>query len=271
MVKDSSVDSSIDAEKFSAGESPVEGAEPGGSRIIGRILPPAVRLWLQTQVDHIENLVFQLEGRDRQILSGYVPKVVLAADRAVYQGLHLSHAQVQASEIRINLGQVLRGKPLRLLQKFPIAGNVVIREADLNASLQAPLLRDGLRDFLKQLIVVQGAEHGLQPYLASLVEGDTVRFQTAGVAIAPGLITLTLLPEGRPNPAHTITLRTGLTVRDGHILVLHEPTLISGGGLEQQDLDDFELDLGPEVRIESLQVAAGQLEISGTVQVIPAD
>lgn len=257
---------SLDGETFSTEE-----VDPGGSRVISRILPPAVRLWLQTQVDHIENLIFQLKGRDRQILSGYVPKVVLAADRAVYQGLHLSHAQIQASEIRINLGQVLRGKPLRLLQKFPIAGNVVIKEADLNASLQAPLLRDGLRDFLKQLMTRQGAGHDLRPYLANLVEGDTARFQTQGVAIAPNLLTLTLSPEGESDPTHSVTLRTGLTVRDGHILVLYQPTLISGNGSAQQDLDSFDLDLGPEVKIDSLQVLAGQLEISGTVQVIPAD
>ncbi|HEY9878978.1 MAG TPA: DUF2993 domain-containing protein [Leptolyngbyaceae cyanobacterium] len=271
MVKDRLIDNSVDGEKLLAEELSATGAEPGGSRVISRILPPAIRLWLQTQVDHIENLVFRIEGRDRQILSGYVPRVVLAADRAVYQGLHLSHAQVQALEIRINLGQVLRGKPLRLLQKFPVAGNVVIQEADLNASLQAPLLRDGLRDFLKQLMAVQGPEHDLRPYLASFMAGDTARFQTAGVAIAANLLTLTLLPGGESDPAHAVTLRTGLAVRDGHILVLHQPTVIGGSGLEQRDLDDFELDLGPEVQIESLQVEVGRLEISGTVQVVPAD
>lgn len=242
----------------------------GGSRVISRILPPAVRLWIQTQLDHVENLVFQLEGRDRQILSGYVPRVAIAADRAVYQGLHLRQARVQAREIRINLGQVLRGKPLRLLQQFPIAGDVVIQAADLNASLQAPLLRDGIRDFLRQLIGAQGTAHDLRPYLADLVGDATAPFQEGAVTLSPQQLSLTLLPTTALDDRQAVTLQTGLTVRQGRFLVLQHPRLLTQTGSAPVDLDDFELDLGPEVEIESLVVTAGQIEIRGSVQVIPA-
>ncbi|MBD0335466.1 MAG: DUF2993 domain-containing protein [Cyanobacteria bacterium Co-bin13] len=240
----------------------------GGSRMISRILPPAVRLLIQTQVDQVENLVFRIEGRDRQILSGYVPKAAIAADRAVYQGLHLSHVQVEALEIHINLGQVLRGKPLRLLQRFPIVGEVVIQERDLAASLAAPLLRDGIRDFLKQLMAVQSPGQDLRPYLGALLQGDQAQFQVGEVAIAPNQLTLTLIPA---QGGAAVTLRTGLAVREGHILILHQPSLLPAAEAEPINLDGFELDLGPEVQIDSLALTQGQIDIRGTVQVIPAD
>ncbi|HEY9736640.1 MAG TPA: DUF2993 domain-containing protein [Trichocoleus sp.] len=240
-----------------------------GSRVISRILPAAVRLWLQAQVEHVDNLVFELEGRDREILSGYLPGARVAADRAVYQGLHLSQVQVAAQEIRINLGQVLRGKPLRLQQRFPIVGEVVLREADLAASLQAPLLQEGLRDFLRQLIAVQGADHDLRPYLGALVE-ENASFQVETVAIAPRQIALTLRPASGA-ASQPLVLKTDLTVREGHILVLQQPSLQVSPETEPLQLDGFDLDLGPEVNIDALNVTSGQIEINGTVQVVPAD
>ncbi len=57
---------------------PVE-KEGQRGQIIGRVLPGAVRLWLQTQVDRVESLVVELEGRDRQLISGYIPGVVVSA------------------------------------------------------------------------------------------------------------------------------------------------------------------------------------------------
>ncbi|NJL44881.1 MAG: DUF2993 domain-containing protein [Leptolyngbyaceae cyanobacterium SM2_3_12] len=106
-------------------------AHRGGSRLISRLLPPAIRLWLQTQLDHIEGLNFQINGKDRQILSGYVPQVMISAQQAVYRGLHVSQVEVAATEIQVNLGQVVRGKSLRLLQPFPVQGRVSLGAQDL--------------------------------------------------------------------------------------------------------------------------------------------
>jgi hypothetical protein len=38
------------------------------SEIISKVLPTAVRLFLRTQVEQIEDLEIQLQGHDRQIL-----------------------------------------------------------------------------------------------------------------------------------------------------------------------------------------------------------
>jgi hypothetical protein len=139
--------------------------QPLGSRIISRVLPPAIRLWLSTQLEHVENLRFEIQGRDREILSGHIPEIALSAQKAIYQGIHLSQATVTASAIRVNLGQVMRRKPLRLLAPFPISGAVELTEADFNDSLQSPLLGEGLYDFLQLLAQSQPEVTPLQGVL----------------------------------------------------------------------------------------------------------
>ncbi|MEL6163726.1 MAG: LmeA family phospholipid-binding protein, partial [Cyanobacteria bacterium J06628_3] len=59
-------------------------------KLVTNILAEAIKLWLRTQVSHIEQLQLDIQARNRQILSGYIPSVSIVAEKAVYQGLHLS-------------------------------------------------------------------------------------------------------------------------------------------------------------------------------------
>lgn len=121
------------------------------SRLIGKVLSPAIKLWLRSQVQQIDRLELEIAGSDRQILTGNIPRVSILASQAVYQGLHITQVQLEAQEIHINLGQVIKGKPLRLLDKVPVRGNLYLTQADLNASLASPLLTDALTDLLLKL------------------------------------------------------------------------------------------------------------------------
>lgn len=123
-----------------------------GSRMISTVVSPAVQLWLRSQVDAVETLQFKLMGRDRQILRGHIPTVSIAADGAIYQGLHLSQIQLEGVNIRFNLTQVFKGKPLRLLEPIPVTGQLILRESDLQASLSAPLLSNALTELLNTFI-----------------------------------------------------------------------------------------------------------------------
>ena len=107
--------------------------------LISRVLPSAIALWLKSQVEHVEDLHIRIEGRDRQILTGHVPGVQLSAHKAIYRGIHVSHIQLAATGIRVNLRQILRGKPLTLLDIIPVQGELTVTEADLNASQLSPL------------------------------------------------------------------------------------------------------------------------------------
>ncbi|WP_052049873.1 DUF2993 domain-containing protein [Leptolyngbya sp. KIOST-1] len=245
------------------------GATPKGSRIISRLLPPAIRLWLHTQLDHIEGLEFAIDGKDRQILGGYLPKVTVAAHQAVYQGLHVSQVAVSAADIRVNLPQVLRGKALRLLQPFPVDGQVTVLAADLRASLGSPLLGQGLRDVLKQLLA--GAVSPQQVPLDRWLEGEAV----ADVDIALATDRLTLRWAGHRAGQDSLKLTTALAIQEGRWLHLRRPvatvTTAPGDTSPPIALDDMAFDLGPEVDIRQLAVTPAGIDLVGMVRVIPAD
>ena len=103
--------------------------------LISKVLSPALRLWLRSQVESVAELNFSIQGKDRQILTGYIPSISLNSSRAVYQGLHLGEVELLGENIRINIGQVLKGKPLQLLEPIQVTGQVRLDQADLEASL----------------------------------------------------------------------------------------------------------------------------------------
>ena len=239
-----------------------------GSRIISRLLPPAIRLWLHTQLDHIEGLEFAIDGKDRQILGGYLPQVTVAAHQAVYQGLHVSQVAVSAADIRVNLPQVLRGKALRLLQPFPVDGQVTMLADDLRTSLGSPLLGQGLRDVLKQLLVGSVTE---QQIPLDRWFGDRVEAANIDIALASDRLTL-LWPEDQSG---TLELTMGLAMREGRWLCLLQPVArvlpSTGEPLSPVALDDIAFDLGPEVNIRKLAITPAGIDLVGMVRVIPAD
>lgn len=144
------------------------GSRPGkptpsqGSRIASAVLSPAVQLWLRSQVQQVDELKVKIEGSDRQIFSGAIPKVTAAASGAVYKGLHLTEVALEGCGIRINLGQALKGQPLRLMESVPVAGVLRLSQADLNASLKAPLLADALSEFLRTMLPLTDREKSLK-------------------------------------------------------------------------------------------------------------
>lgn len=247
---------------------------PRGSRMISRVLPPAIRLWLSTQLEQIDNLQFQIQGRDREILSGHISEISLSAQKAVYQGIHLSQVAATARSIQVNLGQVIRRQPLRLLAPFPISGAVELTEADFNSSLQSRLLGEGLYDFLRLLVQSQPEAIPLQKSLDNLPERTVHSHYHVTAGIEADQIILRLQPIVDDRPAIAISSR--LSIRDGHRLCLDNPhwltddsTAASQGAIA--DLQGFEIDLGSEVTLTNCQVAAKKLMISGTVRVLPAE
>lgn len=249
-------------------------SKASGSRIISRVLPPAIRFWLSTQLEHVEDLVFRVEGRDRDILSGHIPEVSLSAQKAVYQGIHLSQAAVKASEIRINLGQVIRRKPLRLLAPFPVSGDVCLTTADFNQSLQSPLLGEGLYDFLHLLAQSQPEAAHLQTILDTLPERTVLPHYHPSANIGAEGITLRLSPrEGEAMPP--IAIATQLAIKEGHRLCLENPHWLSeidaANTTPLPALHGFEIDLGSEVTLTACEIQTDQLSLAGTIRVLPAE
>lgn len=227
-----------------------------GSRIASAVLSPAVQLWLRSQVQQVSELSVKIEGSDRQIFSGAIPKVTATARGAIYQGLHLTSIAIEGAGIRVNLGQVIKGQPLRLLESFPVFGVLRLIQADLNASLKAPLLANALSDFLLPILPLGDRQ---QPLI----------LQNSQIVINAGLLTLSaviLRPEGTQIP---FVLRTGLRMLRGHELMLENPEIEFSQLSTKHIVDSFKIDFGPEVEIEELILNTGEIVCRGGIRVLP--
>jgi hypothetical protein len=234
--------------------------------IISKVLSPAVQLWLRSQVEWVEALDFQIEGSDRQILSGYIPKVAIATRKAVYKGLHLSQIDLTGETIRINLRQILKGKPLKLLDIVPIHGSLVWDEIDLNASLKSPLLANALAEFF--LTWLKEFSHLLPKDLAQAMK-DSLALQEAQAVLHQNQAIIKL--DWRSTPSISTTLRTGLSLVSGSRLKLEQPHLLACVAQETSStqLQDYEMELGTDVALQELRLEPGKLWVQGQINILP--
>ena len=230
----------------------------GGSRIVSAVLSPAVQLLLRSQVSQVKELSVEISGSDRQILGGTVPKVAIAAKGAVYQGLHLTDISLVGTGIRINLGQVIKGKPLRLLEPIPVVGVARLNETDLNTSLSAPLLANALSDFLLPLLPLEVGDfqEGLN------LQNPQIKIEAGKLILKAGI----LLNNGQQI---AFLLRTGLGLASCHELLFEQPEVEISQGFISGNLDSFKLDLGSEVELEELILNPGELVCRGGIRVLP--
>lgn len=222
-----------------------------GSRIISKVLSPAIRFWLKTQADHLDACDFQIQGQDRQILAGYIPEISVLAQGAVYQGLHLSQVTLTGRNIRINLPQVLRGKPLQLLEPIRVMGAVRLQEADLNASLKTPLFANAVTEFLRS-----------QPPFHLWQDPESHSFTVSRLLLSEQQLTI----EGRigieQQTEIPFILKSELKLV-GHQLIFEDPCIESVPPLPTGVVENFILELGTDVELESLTVVPGELIFQG--------
>ena len=249
-----------------------------GSRIIGRVLPAAVRLWLRSQVDQVEDLSLDLGGRDREIVSGYLPSVSISATGAIYKGIHIGQLALSAEDIRINIGQVLRGKSLRLMKAFPVVGEVSLTADNLNASLTSPLLSQGLNDFWRSLIKIPAFAQTIETRYGQLPTQENVTLRSPQMRLSNQRLGISFYPRVQDKTAEQrVVLGTGLSISEGNRLQLNDPrwleTLADLSDLSKgqpiDELQEFQWDLGSDTQLTQLVLQTGQLLCSGQIMVNP--
>jgi len=248
-------------------------------RIVGRVLPAAIRLWLRSQAEQIESLTIDLSGRDRDLLSGYVPGISLKAQQAIYQGIHIGRLELAAEDIRINIGQVVRGKPLRLMKAFPVCGEVALTEADLNASLTSPLLAQGLSEFWRSLLKTPSVVTSVEARYGSLPMHAEITVSEASARLKGNRLGLSFYPQAPDckRAKQPVILATGLTAAGGNCLQLLSPQWIENladvddvtKGEPVEALQDFQWNLGSDTAIELLLVQSEHLIFAGQIMVNP--
>lgn len=222
------------------------------SRVITKVLSPALRLWLRSLTSEVSDLELQISGSDRQIISGYIPRVFISASRAVYQGLHLTRVRLEAENIRINIGSILRGKPLRLIEKVPVVGELLLYEKDLNASLSSPLLSNALTDLLVSLIPEYRSKSGDTHWHQITIESERV---------------ILLGTQSETLKKTTVEIRFGIKLISCNELQLLNPQILTD--TESYLKEDLNFDLGPEVNIQELTLTTGKVFALGGLTVIP--
>ncbi len=223
-------------------------------RIITQVLTTAVKLWLRAQVSEISELEVEIKASDRQLLSGRIPSVSIFANHAVYQGLLITQIQLIAENIRINIGSLLKGKPLRLLETVPVVGDLIVDQKDLNASLSSDLLSTALSDLLVKVLPTYYPQSQPVNWQEILLGNNQI-----------------ILRGMRVTNSETTPLEIclGLQLRSGHELqVTH--TLIKP---DQEDIlkdnHEYNFDLGSDVDIQELTLIPGKLVCRGRINVNP--
>jgi hypothetical protein len=248
--------------------------------LITQVLSPAVRLWLRSQAT-IAELQVEFSGGDRQLLRGNLPKVAIAAEQAVYQGLHLSQVVLTAENIQINFGQVLKGKPLQLLAVVPVAMEVRLTQADLTTSLAAPLFQQALTDVLRLILQLRHGQSDIEPQQIVLNHpklelGDQLALSFSGeyhLALGesqPFWIETTLQRlSGNLLKLENLTWRSLDPSLDPSFDLSLDPSLDPAGAQSLELLGDQVLDLGTDVDLQELAIAHQTLYCRGTLNINP--
>jgi hypothetical protein len=219
------------------------------------VLSPACRGWLRSQVSQVNDLQVDIQGGSRQILGGTIPRVAVVAVGAIYQGLSLGSIDLIAENIRINLPQVLKGQPLRLLESIAVMADVKFSETDLQASLTAPLLSQAITDLFTQILAINLQQTDWQI--------DWNRLQ-----IAPQTLILqgNLTTNGETAP---IEIAMGIDIAQGQMLHLDPLKITCALDLPNSHITSHQIDLGDDVNITELKLITGELLCQGRILVNP--
>jgi hypothetical protein len=232
--------------------------------LISRVLAPAVQFWLKSQAEQVEQLHVTIQARDRQLLSGTIPQITLLAQRVIYQGLHLSDIDLTGTNIRVNLPQVLQGKALQLLEPIVVNGKILLHEADLNASLTAPLLAAAVKGFLLDLL--------RSTNLDATTDSGSLNLQNFQMRLLPAQLVLRADLISQTGKATEIAIRSGLRLSQPNQLQLHNPQWLphfnAKRGLPLKELDGYPFDLG-DTQLAELSIAEGSIVCIGQLLVQP--
>jgi hypothetical protein len=237
--------------------------------LIHRVLEPALQLWLRSQVESVSSLEVHLEGGDRQILSGHLPTVRLKTQKVVYQGLHFSQIELNGSNLRINIGQILKGKSIRLLEPVPIDLSVSLQAEDAQASLHSALFQSAIVDALLMLVGEQIADA-----LGHTVRSENLVLHQPCLLLSEGALRFSAqLSTQLDDQSIPVALKTSLRLHNPHTLALDRPEWLptpqAKRGLPLRDLDGYRFDLGPEVQIRTLAIAPEGILVQGQMTLMP--
>lgn len=236
------------------------------TRFIRRLLKPAIKFWLRSQVEAAQQIEFDIESNDRQLLSGEIQTVSVAGDGIVYQGLHLSAVKLVATGIQFNLGQILRGKPFHLLHPLNAEGHLFLLETDLNASILSPLLGNVLAELLDQWAAPLTA----LPHWETIGQGH--QWREIEIAFQPDTLRLNAHFCNAHQEEIPLSLTANVTLSNPQTIVLHRLIWDCPNPEFQQALSTtttLTIGLGSEAALQRLSLEAGQVTCQLQIVISP--
>ena len=228
--------------------------------MIDKIISTAVKFYLRSQVEQLEDLQLKITGSNGQILQGDIPQVFLACSKGVYQGLHLSQVELTGSKIAFNVLEVVKQRqPLKLLEPIVVDIAILLTAADFQASLASPLLLDGLTHFWSSLLA--NNHHSSQIAFNQIVWSD--------IAIAKQQLSLRGTLIDLAGKTIELNLIAGLALADTRTLLFSPLQITTTPELTIEHEDCFKIDLGTEVAISELAIQADKIWCSGKITILP--
>ncbi|MBD2147466.1 DUF2993 domain-containing protein [Sphaerospermopsis sp. FACHB-1194] len=223
-------------------------------RLITQALTTAIKLWLKTQLTQVSQIEIEIGASDRQLLSGCIPMVSIFTTNAVYQGIHVTRIQLSAENIQINIGSIVRGKPLKLLEIVPVVGELVVDEGDLNKSLSSQLLSTGLNDVLFKLLPESWEKY--KPICWQKITLDNQHL------ILYGLVATDREPI-------SLEISLGLELLNSQELQLTQIKILYNQEPILENNPGYNLDLGSDVDLQELTLESSQILCRGRINVNP--
>lgn len=230
--------------------------------MINKLLATAVKLYLRSQITQSEALQVRILGKNRQILKGCIPQVLLTCNRAVYQGLFLQQVEVQGTNIGFNLPEVLNKKPLQLLEPIVVDVKLNLDITDLQASLAAPLLQSGLNDLWQMILSAQPTGKISTKLVNSRIEWQKI-------AIADEKLNLIGIYQDIEEKIREIKLSIVISLFDRHILNLSSIKISNTFWDSQEFEQPLQIDLGNDVQIEQLVIVSPKILCVGKITIKP--
>ncbi|ELS00974.1 Protein of unknown function (DUF2993) [Xenococcus sp. PCC 7305] len=230
--------------------------------IIDKLLASAVKIYLRSQVEQVKNLKVKIKAKDRQILSGELPQVLIAANAAVYQGIYLRQLEVTGNNILLNLPEILERKPLKLLEPIIVNVQALLTASDLQSSLASDLFLSGLADFWRdlrsqQVTVSQG----------NLPDDSAITWQQ--IALQDNVIIMAGNLENKQGKDIELKITTDLHLSDPQTLVFTPLDIQGIPELSSEKLQPLKIDLGEGVAIANLAISQNKLFASAEITIFP--
>ena len=99
------------------------------------LLTRALKLWLQSQCDHLDSLELELTGSGRMLLQGHLEGAHLEARGVAIASLAIGHAVVTSGPIRVNLAQLRSQQHQNLLSACDLRLRLWFSPDDLRKTL----------------------------------------------------------------------------------------------------------------------------------------